>query len=74
MSERKKRKLPDDYLYQAFDLLSKSYSIKEIAVELGISYAHLLRIFSKLYQEYDVKNLHGLYAIKDKVLKDKYSS
>lgn len=73
MSERKKLKLSDNYLYQAFDLLGKCYSIKEIAKELGVSHGHLLRIFSKLYQEYHVSNYRDLYAIKDKVLKDKYS-
>lgn len=61
-------KLPDDYLEQFFDLLQKSYSLKEIAKELNISYAHIRRIASRLYAQYNVDGLAGLVAKKEQVI------
>jgi Mn-dependent DtxR family transcriptional regulator len=65
---RKLRKLPDDYLEQIFDLLQKSYSLKEISKEFGVTYEHLKRIMSRLYTQYEVKNIYGLISKKDQVI------
>jgi transposase len=67
---RKKVKLPDDYLEQFFDLLQKSYSLKEIAKELNISYAHIRRIASRFYSQYEVDGISGLVAKKDQVISE----
>lgn len=67
---RKLIKLPDDYLEQFFDLLQKSYSLKEIANELNISYAHIRRIVSRFYAQYEVAGLSELVRIKDKVISE----
>jgi Mn-dependent DtxR family transcriptional regulator len=66
----KLRKLPDDYLEQLFDLLQKSYSLKEIAKELNVSYSHIRRIMCDMYSRYEVDNIRGLVAKKDQVLSD----
>jgi hypothetical protein len=67
---RKLRKLPDDYLEKIFDLLEKSYSLKEISKEFGVTYEHLKRIMSGLYAQYEVKNIYGLIAKKDQVISE----
>lgn len=67
---RKLRKLSDDYLEQFFELLQASYSLKEIAKELNVSYIHIRRIVSGFYAQYEVAGLSELVRIKDKVISE----
>ena len=64
----KLRKLPNDYLEKLFDLLQKSYSLKEIAKELEVSHIHIKRIMSNFYARYEVSNIRELVEKKDQVI------